>query len=114
MSYRLLTGNGLASFHNFTGLELEVSYGTLVVNSWVSIHEGCDITYSVNGSDGTHFTAGDKAHPFEFFFQAEALRQFIELGVKALAEMDALAAKEEAEWDARERTKLEQAAEHSA
>lgn len=37
-------------------------YGTLVVNSWVGIHEGCDITYSV----------------------------------------DALAAKEEAEWDARE------------
>jgi hypothetical protein len=89
-------------------------HGTLIVNSWVSIHEGCEITYSVSGSDGTHFTAGGKAQPFEFFFQAAALRQFIELGVKALAEMDALAAKEEAKQDARERTELEQAAERSA
>lgn len=89
-------------------------HGTLIVNSWVSIHEGCDITYSVEGSDNAHFTAGDKAQPFEFFFQAEALRKFIEQGVKALAEMDALADKEEAEWDARERAKLDQAAGLSA
>jgi hypothetical protein len=72
-------------------------YGTLVVNSWVSIHEGCEITYSVDGSDGAHFTAGDTTQPFEFFLQAEALRQFVEQGTRALAEMDVLAAKEEAE-----------------
>jgi hypothetical protein len=81
-------------------------HGTLVVNSWVGIHEGCKITCSVNGSDSVYVTVNGKAQPFEFFFQAEALRQFIEHGVKALAEMDALAAKEEAE--------LDQAAERSA
>ena len=75
-------------------------YGTLVVNSWVDIHEGCDITYSVNDSDSMHFTASGTAQPFEFFFQTNALRQFIEQGIKALAEMDALAAKEEAGCDA--------------
>jgi uncharacterized Fe-S cluster-containing radical SAM superfamily protein len=89
-------------------------HGTLIVNSWVSIHEGCEITYSVNGSEGTSFTASSKTQPFEFFFQAEALRQFIAHGTKALAEMDALAAKEEAERDSREQTTLNQAAEHSA
>jgi hypothetical protein len=89
-------------------------YSTLIVNSWVGIHEDCDITYNVNGSDGTYFTASGKAQPFEFFFQADALRKFVELGSKALAEMDALAAKEEAEWDARERAELDQAAERSA
>jgi hypothetical protein len=85
-------------------------YGTLVVNSWVGIHEGCEITHSVSGSEGTHFVVGGQAQPFEFFFQTEALRQFVELGVKALAEMDAVAAKEEAERDVRQRSELEQAA----
>lgn len=88
-------------------------YGTLVVNSWVGIHEGCDIKYSVNGSDGVHVTASGKAQPFEFFFDFEALRKFVELGGKALAEMEVLANQEEAEWDA-ERAKLDQAAERSA
>lgn len=91
-----------------------MSYGTLVVNSWVNIHEGCEITYSVNGSDGACFAAGGKTQPFEFFFQAEALRQFLTLGVTALAEMDAQADKEEAEREAREQSVLVQAAERSA
>lgn len=88
-------------------------HGTLIVNSWVGIHEGCEITYKVNGSDSVYVIVDGKAQPFEFFFQAEALRQFIERGVKALADMDALAAKEEAEWDTRERTELTHAAERS-
>lgn len=40
-------------------------YGTLVVNSWVGIHEGCDITYSVNGSNGVYVTASGKAQAAE-------------------------------------------------
>ena len=71
-------------------------YGTLIVNSWVGIHEGCDITYNVNGSDDVHVTVSGKAQPFEFFFQADALRKFVELGGKALAEIDALAIEDDA------------------
>lgn len=66
-------------------------YGTLVVNSWVGIHEGCDIAYNVHGSDDVYVTVRGTAQPFEFFFQADALRKFVELGGKALAEMEALA-----------------------
>lgn len=69
-------------------------YGTLIVNSWVGIHEGCDITYHVSGSDDVHVMVSGKAQPFEFFFQAEALRKFVELGGRALVEMDALAEQE--------------------
>jgi hypothetical protein len=89
-------------------------HGTLIVNSWVSIHEGCDFAYKVDSSDNAHFTVGDKTQQFEFFFQAEALRTFVEQGSKALAEMDALAAKEEAEMDAPERATQVAAAEPSA
>ncbi|MGH3761636.1 hypothetical protein [Actinophytocola sp.] len=85
-------------------------YGNLVVNSWVGIHEGCDISYSVNGSDDVYFTASGKSQPFEFFFNFASLRDFIELGGKALAEMSALAEQEEAEWDAREQAALGQVA----
>ncbi len=77
-------------------------YGTLVVNSWVGIHEGCDITYNVNGTDGVYVTVSGNAQPFEFFFDVAALRKFVELGGEALAEMDA-----------QERAQLEHAVEPS-
>lgn len=79
-------------------------YGTLVVNSWVSIREGCDITYNVHGNDDVDFLiGGSNNQTFELVYQAEALRKFVELGSKALAEMDA-----------QERAQLDQAAELSA
>lgn len=65
--------------------------GTLVVNSWVGIHEGCDINFRVNSTDDVYVTVTGDADPFELFFQANTLRQFIELGGEALAEMTALA-----------------------
>jgi len=71
-------------------------YGTLVVNSWVGIHDGCDITYNVHGSDDVYVTISGEAQPFEFFFQADALRKFVELGGKALAEIDALVIEDDA------------------
>lgn len=89
-------------------------HGTLVVNSWVSIHDGCEITYNVNDSDSAQFTVSGTAQSFEFFCQAEALRRFIEQGVTALAEMDVLAAKEEAKEGTREQTELGHAEERSA
>jgi hypothetical protein len=42
-------------------------------------------------SQGRRTCFSGKAQPFEFFFEAEALRDFIKQGTKALAEMDALA-----------------------
>jgi hypothetical protein len=61
--------------------------GNLVVNSWVGIHEGCDITYRVDGDDGVYVTVSGHAEPFEFFFEAAALRDFITRGTEALAEL---------------------------
>lgn len=65
-------------------------HDTLVVNSWVGIHEGCDINFRVHGSDDVYVTLSGGAVPFEFFFEAKTLRQFIELGGEALSEMAAL------------------------
>jgi len=89
-------------------------YGTLVVNSWVGIHEGCDITYSVNGSDGVYVVVSGKAMPFEFFFDCEALREFLAQGGKALAEMDVMAEREATEWESRQQAGSGQAAERPA
>jgi hypothetical protein len=69
-------------------------YGTLVVNSWVGIHDGCQIDFNVNGSGGTFVTVTGKTEPFELFFGSESLRAFLDQGRKALAEMDALAEQE--------------------
>lgn len=77
-------------------------YGTLIVNSWVGIHEGCDITFNVQGSDAVYATVSGKSQPFEFFFQVESLRTFLEQGGQALAEMDARFEQEEAEREASE------------
>jgi hypothetical protein len=85
-------------------------YGTLVVNSWVSIHDGCDITSHVSGSDDVHFNVEGKGQPFELYFQADALRQFLEAGSQALAAMDAIAAQEEAEWSAQDADSSKQVA----
>jgi hypothetical protein len=86
-------------------------YGTLVVNSWVGIHDGCDITFNVQGSDAVYATVSGTSQPFEFFFQIESLRTFLEQGSKALAEMNARFEQEEAERDASEQTATGDAAE---
>lgn len=72
-------------------------YGQLVVNAWVGINEGCEITCNVEGSDEVHIKVSGQAQPFEFHFQADAFERFLDLGGKALAEMNALAEQEEAE-----------------
>jgi hypothetical protein len=87
-------------------------YDTLIVNSWVGIHEGCDITFNVQGSDAVYATVSGKSQPFEFFFQVESLRTFLEHGSKALAEMDARFEQEEAEREATEQAATGDAAEH--
>lgn len=72
-------------------------YGTFAVNAWADIHEGCQVTYRVRGSNDAYLTVSDrKQQPFEIYFKGDALRQFVEQGGRALAEMDELAAREEA------------------
>ena len=52
--------------------------------------------------------------PFEFFFDCEALREFLAQGGKALAEMDAMAEREATEWEAQQQAGSGQAAERPA
>jgi hypothetical protein len=71
---------------------------TLTIGAWISLHEGCEISSDVGGSNvGLLTVRGAGQQPFELYFRAESLRQFLEVGTRALAEMDALAAQEEAE-----------------
>jgi hypothetical protein len=65
-------------------------YANLITNSWVSIRDGCQLRYRVSEDDCVDFTVKDGVQIFEFEYHAEALRQFVELAVRALAEMDAL------------------------
>ena len=76
---------------------------TLVIGSWVSLHEGCQISSDVGGSDAALLTLrGSGQQPFELHCQAVPLRQLVEAGTHALAEMDALAVQEGAAQAARE------------
>ncbi len=68
----------------------------LTVNSWVAIREGCPMSCDILGSGEIHFLYGIPTDGFEFSFEAEALREFLELGSKALVDMDARYAEEEA------------------
>lgn len=64
---------------------------TLVVNAWVGVQDGCEITCKTEGKHGAYFTVRSAdAPPFEFSFAAGALRQFLAVGGKALADLDAL------------------------
>ena len=70
---------------------------TLVIGSWVSLHEGCEITSDVGGNDAALLTVRGTGQPFELHLQAEPLRQLVEAASQALAEMDALAIQEGAQ-----------------
>jgi hypothetical protein len=76
---------------------------TLIIGSWVSLHDGCDITSDVGSSDAALLTLrGSGQQPFELHCQTEPLRRLVEAGRQALAEMDAIAVQEGAEQAARE------------
>lgn len=68
----------------------------VTVNSWVAIREGCPMSCDIQGSGETHFLCGSPTDGFELSFEADALRAFLELGLKTLAEMDARYADENA------------------
>lgn len=69
----------------------------LKVSSYVAVRDGCPMRFRVNSPDDVEFSFGGRRDPFEFVFDAEALRAFLQVGSDALQEMDAQGAIEETE-----------------
>lgn len=63
--------------------------GDLKVSSYVIVRDRCPMRFRVNSGDEVEFSFGGRNDPFEFEFNAEALREFLWLGSKALEEMTA-------------------------
>jgi hypothetical protein len=58
----------------------------LNVSSWVAVRKGCPIAYSVNGQEEIEFRFGTRWDGFEFVFDLDALRAFVESSNLAIAE----------------------------
>lgn len=69
---------------------------SVVVGTWVFIPDDSELSGELLGSGAAQFVCGSLPNGFEFQFESEALRAFLELGSKLLAEMDAQYAEEEA------------------
>jgi hypothetical protein len=63
--------------------------GDLKVSSYVTVRDRCPMRFRVNSRDEVEFSFGGRQDPFEFEFSAQALREFLWLGSKALEEMAA-------------------------
>jgi hypothetical protein len=59
----------------------------LKVSSYVTVLDRCPMRYRVV-SDHVEFSFGGQRDPFEFMFDAVALREFLRVGAAALREMD--------------------------
>ncbi|MBP2321445.1 hypothetical protein JOF56_001830 [Kibdelosporangium banguiense] len=69
-------------------------------NVWITVDDGCPLSYEVNGSGAMEFVCGSSAADgIGMTIQSEALRKFVALGTEALREMDALFADEQAKED---------------
>jgi hypothetical protein len=74
----------------------------LVIGAWVSLHNGCDISSDIGGRDAALLILRSHGQqPFELHCQAEPLRQLVEVGRQALAEMDAITVEEGTEQASR-------------
>ncbi|MFI7679878.1 hypothetical protein [Actinophytocola sp. NPDC049390] len=58
------------------------------VNTYVTIRDHCPMRYHVVDSDTVEFSFGGVRDPFEFVYDATALRDFLHLATMALHEMD--------------------------
>lgn len=74
-----------------------VSSGKVQVGSWVTIRDGCPISYHVTRSASTEFRCGPELDRFEFVIEREALREFVRVATDALRDVDARLASERAE-----------------
>lgn len=66
-------------------------FENLVVSAWVGVRANASVSYCINTSDDIDFMLDDGARRFEFAIETEALRKLLEVGGRALAELDALA-----------------------
>ena len=73
---------------------------SLKVSSYAISRENCPMRFRVTGIDDVEFSFGGRFEPFEFVFDARALRKFLALGSDALQEVAALAAIAESELSA--------------
>lgn len=86
-----------------------ISYGTLDVVASVAVHNGCEISCTVTPGYGMSVTVrgtNRRRGPgsddeFEFWFETEALRTFLDLGNNALAELDSPAGEHTADQPVR-------------
>jgi hypothetical protein len=78
-------------------------FENLVVSAWVGVRASASMSYCVNTRDDIDLMLDDGARRFEFAIETEALRKLLEVGGRALAELDALADKAAAEAGATER-----------
>jgi hypothetical protein len=74
---------------------------TIIGGSWVTIGDGCPLRATAAGSDEGCLIFGQSPHELELTFSMVALRDFVTKGAAVLAQMDALAAKEQVAWEAR-------------
>lgn len=59
----------------------------LMVNSYVTVRDGCPMRHRVI-NDTAEFSFGGPREPFEFAFDADSLREFLRVASTALHEMD--------------------------
>jgi hypothetical protein len=74
----------------------------LVVSAWIGVRAGCDMTYVINSQEDIDFMLDDGKRRFEFAIETEALRTLLDVGSKALAEMEAIEIEEGAKQAAQE------------
>jgi hypothetical protein len=68
----------------------------VIVSSYVIIKDDCPIRFNILDSSQVEIVCDQPRDGFEFIMTAETLRTFIQSGAVALADMDALAAAEDA------------------
>jgi hypothetical protein len=61
---------------------------SLSVNSYVTIRDHCPMRYHVVDGETVEFSFGGPRDPFEFVFDATALRAFLNLGAAVMREME--------------------------
>jgi hypothetical protein len=70
-----------------------------VTHTSVGIDAGSSMRFRTYDKDLVEFRASDLGGEFDISFEVEALREFLELGGRAVAEADALRARKQAKAD---------------
>jgi hypothetical protein len=71
----------------------------LMVYTSTAVYDGCEIKHRVHDRDSADVTCGTGHTTFEVEFTADGLREFVQHCTAALAEMDAIHARENSEGD---------------